>query len=97
MKKLISLFLMTGLLLSLAACGRDTSAVSSGGEGSQANTGTDWPKKSIQIVVPYNAGGDTDYYARTTARYLEDILGQSIVVVNTEAVSYTHLTLPTKA
>ena len=89
MKKLISLFLMTGLLLSLAACGRDTSAVSSGGEGSQANTGTEWPKKSIQIVVPYNAGGDTDYYARTTARYLEDILGQSIVVVNTEGASGT--------
>ena len=24
----------------------------------------DWPKKSVNMIVPWNAGGDTDIYAR---------------------------------
>ena len=87
MKKAISLLLVSTLALSLAACGIETT--SSSGTSSQAGSDTDWPRKSIQFVVPYNAGGDTDYYARTTAKYLEDILGQTIVIVNTEGASGT--------
>lgn len=45
-------------------------------------TEIDWPEKSIQIVVPYAAGGDTDFNARTYAKYLEDELGESLAVVN---------------
>jgi tripartite-type tricarboxylate transporter receptor subunit TctC len=44
---------------------------------------TDWPKKSIQIIVPYAAGGDTDFNARIYAKYLEKELGKPVVVVNT--------------
>jgi tripartite-type tricarboxylate transporter receptor subunit TctC len=48
----------------------------------EANKGLDWPKKTIQIIVPFNPGGDTDFNARTYAKYLEKELGQSLVVVN---------------
>lgn len=50
---------------------------------------TDWPKKTIQLVCPYAAGGDTDYYTRTTAKYLEKVLGTTVVVVDTSGASGT--------
>ena len=49
----------------------------------------DWPTKTLEIVVPYKAGGDTDFHARTLAKYLEPILGQSIIVTNIEGASGT--------
>lgn len=42
-----------------------------------------WPEKTVEIVLPYNAGGDTDIYCRTAAKYLEKELGQTFIVVNT--------------
>ena len=47
-----------------------------------ASTDTSWPEKSINIIVPFSAGGDTDYNARTMAQYLGEELGQSVVVTN---------------
>lgn len=41
-----------------------------------------WPEKSIEIVVPFSAGGDTDFNARALAKYLTNELGQSVVVTN---------------
>ncbi len=42
----------------------------------------DWPAKPVQIIVPYGAGGDTDFNARTMAKYLEKELGKPVVVSN---------------
>lgn len=28
----------------------------------------DWPTKSVNMIVPWNAGGDTDIYARILAK-----------------------------
>ena len=50
---------------------------------------TKWPQKTIQLVCPYAAGGDTDYYTRATAKYLEKILGVTVVVVDTSGASGT--------
>lgn len=47
--------------------------------GNEADT---WPTKPIEIVVPFNAGGDTDFHARTYAKYLKDILGQPVTIIN---------------
>lgn len=92
MKKLVALFLALAMTLALVACGQketnEPQDNSKQNDTEQTQT-TDWPKKSIQFVVPYNAGGDTDYYARATAKYLEKVLGQSIVVVNTAGASGT--------
>lgn len=41
-----------------------------------------WPSKPIQVVVPAGAGGDTDFNARTMAKYFEKITGKSMVVTN---------------
>lgn len=41
-----------------------------------------WPNKPIQVVVPAGAGGDTDFNARTMARYFEKITGKTMIVTN---------------
>ena len=53
----------------------DSSAAASSAE-------TDWPKNNITIIVPFNAGGDTDFHARNLADYLGKILGVNVVVSN---------------
>src|SRR5690554_2921482 len=42
----------------------------------------DWPSKSIQLVVPFAPGGDTDFNARIYAQYLSDELDISLPVLN---------------
>lgn len=41
-----------------------------------------YPAKAIQLVVPYNPGGDTDLTARVFAKEFEAAVGQPVVVVN---------------
>lgn len=41
-----------------------------------------YPVRSIELTVPYGAGGATDVIARRLATHLEKELGQTIVVVN---------------
>jgi tripartite-type tricarboxylate transporter receptor subunit TctC len=41
-----------------------------------------WPTKSINLIVPYSAGGNSDFNARAVAKYLPEILGQPVVVTN---------------
>lgn len=48
---------------------------------------TNWPTRTLEIVVPYKAGGDTDFHTRTLAKYLEPILKQKIIITNIEGAS----------
>ena len=41
-----------------------------------------WPTQPIQVIVPFGAGGDTDFNARILAKFLEPALGVSLPVVN---------------
>lgn len=41
-----------------------------------------WPERPITMVVPYPAGGNTDFVARMTADYLSRALNVSVVVDN---------------
>jgi len=41
-----------------------------------------YPKKTIQIIVPTRAGGATDAGARILAKFLQEELGNTVVVVN---------------
>lgn len=66
---------LTLVTMSFVACS------SEGGEKEALN----YPEKSINIIVPYAAGGGTDILARTAAKYLD--LGQSVVVTNMEGGS----------
>lgn len=42
----------------------------------------EWPDGPVQVVVPFGAGGDTDFNARVLSKYLEPILGAAMPVVN---------------
>ncbi|MGE0074073.1 MAG: tripartite tricarboxylate transporter substrate binding protein [Sphaerochaetaceae bacterium] len=53
--------------------------------GSEAQTATkaiNWPTKPIQLIVPYNPGGDTDIFGRVVAQAVQEVLGKPVVVVN---------------
>src|SRR5262249_17104390 len=41
-----------------------------------------WPQRSIKMIVPFPAGGGTDFIARIAARHLSDRLGQQVFVEN---------------
>jgi tripartite-type tricarboxylate transporter receptor subunit TctC len=41
-----------------------------------------WPQRSIKMIVPFPAGGGTDFIARLTAKHLSETLGQQVYVEN---------------
>ncbi len=47
-----------------------------------ASLAADWPKRPINLVVPYKAGGGTDAYARAISAAAEGVLDVPVVVVN---------------
>ena len=51
---------------------------------------TNWPTRPVTIVVPFPAGGDTDFYARTYDDFLTQMLGQSFEVVNVPGEAGTY-------
>ena len=52
------------------------------GLGAMAQTGVNWPNRSIKVIVPFPAGGGYDFMARNLAQKLSDSLGQPVVVEN---------------
>ena len=42
----------------------------------------DWPKGTINVTVPYNAGGDTDTYCRALFDRIAKKTGATFVVTN---------------
>ena len=42
----------------------------------------DYPSRPIRLIVPFPAGGGTDFFARTVAKKMSDQMGQSIVIEN---------------
>jgi len=42
----------------------------------------EWPTKALNLVVPYGAGGNSDFNARAIAKYLPDLIGVPVVVTN---------------
>jgi tripartite-type tricarboxylate transporter receptor subunit TctC len=49
---------------------------------SYAAPDTDWPKKPIQMILSFPAGGSTDIFARSIAVPLGEALGQAVVIEN---------------
>jgi tripartite-type tricarboxylate transporter receptor subunit TctC len=50
--------------------------------GTTGLSASDWPRKPIQVIVPFSPGGDTDFNGRAYVTRLGDILGQPVIVVN---------------
>ncbi|MDN5351608.1 MAG: putative tricarboxylic transport rane protein [Clostridiales bacterium] len=83
--------MMKGLkkLFALATIGvmMVTTACSGSGSSTGSSTQTEYPTKTITMVIPYGAGGTTDLTGRQFAIQLEKELGQSITVVNQAGAS----------
>lgn len=47
----------------------------------------DWPAKTVNVVLPYGAGGDTDTYCRQLFQRVSKITGQTFVVINQQGGS----------
>ena len=77
LKKVGMMFLATVLL---AGCGgKGGKAPAAGGAKKAA---VKWPTKNVTVILPYNAGGDTDTYCRLMAKKLGEKYKQNFVVVN---------------
>ena len=48
----------------------------------QAGYAQNWPARTVRIIVPYAAGGNTDYTARTVGAKLTELWGQQVVIDN---------------
>jgi len=68
-RKLVSILLVA--VFSLVFFGTDV-----------ATAETNWPTRAVSVIVPFNPGGDTDFYARLYARFLEAELGQPFIIIN---------------
>src|SRR5215472_10795378 len=49
---------------------------------SQAASAQSWPQKPIKMIIPFPAGGGTDFIGRVAAKHLSDRLGQQVFVEN---------------
>ena len=47
-----------------------------------ASAAADWPTGTVNVVLPYGAGGDTDTYCRQLFQRISKITGQTFVVIN---------------
>jgi tripartite-type tricarboxylate transporter receptor subunit TctC len=50
--------------------------------GAQQTLAQTWPARTVRIIVPYAAGGNTDYTARTVGAKVAAMWGQQVVVDN---------------
>ena len=41
-----------------------------------------WPKKTIQVYIPFKPGGDTDLSSRVMAKHASEALGNPVVIIN---------------
>lgn len=55
--------------------------------GASAHAQTDYPTRSVRLVVPFPAGGTTDIVARLVAERLQTALGKPVVVENKAGAS----------
>ena len=64
----------------LAGCGVQT------GNG-DADGGSTYPQRSVELIVPFAPGGSTDLIARTLGKAIEKPLGHSMVIVNRDGAA----------
>ena len=102
-KKILSIVSLVLVFMMLVACGGGKTEPSKAPESTapestapestapestapEAST-TDWPTKPITVIVPAGAGGDTDLNTRVFCKYLQEELGQTVVVSNIKGMA----------
>ena len=81
MRRKLRILIMV-LVLALVATGCS-------GPGAQGGSAEDYPSEEIRLIIPYAAGGPTDISGRAVGAYLEENLGQPVVVENIPGASAT--------
>ncbi len=81
MKKKLALLLMLSLIIALVASGCSSSNETKDASNTSSNE-NDYPKKPINVIVSYAAGGGTDVGARILLPYVEKELGVTFNVIN---------------
>ena len=85
-KKIFSLFLAMAMSLALlAGCGAGSGTEDAGGTadaGGSEDAGTDYPNRSISVIIPFDAGGATDLIARAMQPKMEESLGGTMAMTN---------------
>ncbi|MCM3716641.1 tripartite tricarboxylate transporter substrate binding protein [Alkalihalobacillus oceani] len=84
MKKLLFVLLM--FLFIAAGCNSNADGGASNDD-TNAESQNEYPQESIQVIVPYSAGGGTDTFARLAMNPIESELGQSLIIVNKPGAS----------
>lgn len=92
MKKLFAMILAVVMILSLTACGQKEepapekeetkTETPAAPEKEETPAETKWPERPIEIIIPYGAGGDTDFNARAYIEGLSKELGVNVVGTN---------------
>ena len=89
MKKMLSLSLALAMSCTMMLTGCSSKEEAAPTTGAAADTteaaaasGTDWPNNTVNVTLPYSAGGDTDTYCRALFQRVGDKLGQTFVVTN---------------
>ncbi len=100
MRKMIGLFLTVTMLATMIGCSSTTNTTTEGTTTTTpatsttttttttpADTGTDFPKGNITMVIPQGLGGGSDLIGRSLAAELEKELGVSVIVENLDGGS----------
>lgn len=77
MKKTISIIIVIALMLSVVACGNSNNE-NSGNDGATL----DYPKRAIEIIVPFGPGGSADMMTRQVANMMDEFVDKPVNVVN---------------
>lgn len=83
MKRIIMiLFAVLFSLEIVVATGTKENVTTGGAKKNVSGAQLDWPKQAINLVVPFAAGGNSDFNARVIAKYLTKELGQPVIITN---------------
>lgn len=88
MRWVVLLTIMAMLISTVAGCGTTTNQ-NSANSGTKEPAKPDYPTKSIEMVVPFGAGGGSDIFARNIERVVtsKKLVSQPIMVVNKPGAS----------
>ena len=79
-KKALALVLALAMSMALIACGQKDTPSNNANDGQSGQT--DFPQKSINVIVPWNAGGGNDIAARELQPIFKDMFGVDLVIEN---------------
>ena len=89
MKRVISILIIVVLIFSLVACGNSNNSGSED-KGNNDKAALDYPKRAIEIIVPFGAGGSADMMTRQLANMMGDYVDKPVNVINKAMVELTN-------